>query len=192
MIDESAPDTVEGSFAKSLQLSKLWMCRELKRLMGELDIAEFNKVYSLGSWYGNMALFMIVSQVPFKVMVDVDINQRYLDISQKLFPRLHAKGKLVSIQGDCNNLRYRLEQPSLVINNSTSNMRNDGWLARIPAGTMVALQGRNNEPHNRFNDVGSLGEFDSIHPLKETLFLGSISLKDPGDSYDRWMKIGFK
>jgi hypothetical protein len=189
-IPESAPDTIEGSFSRSLQLSKLWMCRELKRQMADLGIPRFKKVYSLGSWYGNMALFMVVSHVPFDTMVDVDINQRYLDASRKLFPRLHASGRLVSICGDCNRLVYKLRQPSLVINNSTNNMRNDGWLERIPRGTMVAMQGRSNEPHNELNNAGSLEEFDRLHPLSETMFLGSIDLSDPGDSYQRWMKIG--
>lgn len=192
MIPESAPDTVDGSFSESLQLSKLWMCQQLKRLMADRGIPRFRKVYSLGSWYGNMALFMVISHVPFDTMVDVDINPDYLDTSRKLFPRLHDSGKLVSICGDCNRLVYKLRQPSLVINNSTNNMRNDGWLERIPRGTMVAMQGRSDEPDNELNKAGSLAEFDGLHPLSETLFLGSIDLRDPGDEYQRWMKIGLR
>lgn len=192
MIDESAPDTIEGSFYHSLQLSKLWMCREIKRIMADRGIDEFLKVYTLGSWYGNMALFMVVTHIPFRKMVDVDINPRYLDISRKLFPNLHGSGRLVSLQGDCNKLRYRLEQPSLVINTSTSNMRNDGWLDNIPRGTMVAMQGRDNEPDNVHNRAQTLDRFNGMFPLSETLFLGSISLEDPGDRYERFMKIGLR
>lgn len=192
MIDESAPDTVEGSFCHSLQLSKLWMCREIKRIMAERSIDEFAKVYTLGSWYGNMALFMVITHIPFRRMVDVDINPRYLAISKRMFPELHASGRLTSLRGDCNRLRYRLVQPSLVINNSTSNMRNDGWLENIPRGTMVAMQGRDNEPDNLYNDAQTLAEFDGKHPLSETLYLGSISLEDPGDRYERFMKIGLR
>jgi len=76
MITESAPETLEGSFTPSLQLSKLWMCGALKRLMREENISKFNTVYSLGSWYGNMALFMLIKQVPFRLMVDVDLNPK--------------------------------------------------------------------------------------------------------------------
>lgn len=112
MITESAPLTLDGSFAKSLQLSKLWMCREIKRLMQEKSIKEFNKVYSLGSWYGNMAFFMLKTHVPFKIMVDVDINPKYLEVSKRLLPELLQEGRLVSICGDCNRLRYRCSQPS--------------------------------------------------------------------------------
>ena len=192
MIVESAPDTLKGSFTPSLQLSKLWMCSVLKRLMRKENINQFNKVYSLGSWYGNMALFMLIKQVPFHTMVDVDLDPKHLAVAEKLMPRLHKQGRLISIAGDCNRLNYDIQEPSLVINNSTNNMRNAGWLDRIPSGTWVALQGRSHEPQNRFNVVHSLEEFDAEYPLADNMFTGQVSLKDPDDKYTRWMKIGIK
>lgn len=192
MITESAPETLEGSFVPSLQLSKLWMCGALKRLMRQENINKFNTVYSLGSWYGNMALFMLIKQVPFHTMVDVDLNPKYLAVSTRLMPVLYAQGRLVSLAADANTIAYDLPAPSLVINNSTNNMRNAGWLDHIPAGTWVALQGRSNEPKNRFNTVSNLAEFDQEYPMSETLFLGGIPLRDPDDQYTRWMKIGIK
>ena len=176
----------------SLQLSKLWMCGALKRLMRQENINKFNTVYSLGSWYGNMALFMLIKQVPFHTMVDVDLNPKYLAVSTRLMPVLYAQGRLVSLAADANTIAYDLPAPSLVINNSTNNMRNAGWLDHIPAGTWVALQGRSNEPKNRFNTVSNLAEFDQEYPMSETLFLGGIPLRDPDDQYTRWMKIGIK
>ena len=192
MITESAPETLEGSFVPSLQLSKLWMCGALKRLMRQENINKFNTVYSLGSWYGNMALFMLIKQVPFHTMVDVDLNPKYLAVSTRLMPVLYAQGRLVSLAADANTIAYDLPAPSLVINNSTNNMRNAGWLTNIPTGTWVALQGRSNEPKNRFNTVSNLAEFDQEYPMSETLFLGGIPLRDPDDQYTRWMKIGIK
>ena len=192
MITESAPETLKGSFAPSLQLSKLWMCGALKRLMREENISIFNTVYSLGSWYGNMALFMLIKQVPFRIMVDVDLNPKYLATSKKLMPRLYKQGRLVSLAADANTIDYDVPAPSLVINNSTNNMRNAGWLTNIPRGTWVALQGRSNEPQNRFNTASSLDEFDQEYPLAETLLLSSLPLRDPDDQYVRWMKIGIK
>jgi hypothetical protein len=192
MITESAPLTLQGSFARSLTLSKLWLCRELNQLMRPQGIARFNKVYSLGSWYGNMALFMLRKHVPFRVLIDVDLDANYLRTSQRLLPRLYHSGRLISLACDCNRLVYDLQPPSLVINCSTNNMRNAGWLDHIPTGTWVALQGRNHEPDNRFNTLRRFGEFDAEYPLAETLFAGTISLADPDDAYDRWMKIGIK
>ena len=92
MITESAPETLRGSFTPSLMLSKLWMCGALKRLMLEENINRFNTVYSLGSWYGNMALFMLIKQVPFGTMVDVDLDPKYLATSKRLMPKLYRQG----------------------------------------------------------------------------------------------------
>jgi hypothetical protein len=192
MISESAPETLKGSFAPSLQLSKLWMCGALKRLMRQENINKFNTVYSLGSWYGNMALFMLIKQVPFRTMIDVDLNPEYLAASQRIMPKLHKQGRLVSIAADANTITYDVPPASLVINCSTNNMRNGGWLDHIPRGTWVALQGRSNEPQNRFNTVHSLKAFDTEYPLSETLLLSGIPLNDPDDQYMRWMKIGIK
>jgi len=192
MITESAPETLKGSFTPSLMLSKLWMCGALKRLMSEENISKFNTVYSLGSWYGNMALFMLIKQVPFRTMVDVDLNTDYLNTSKRLMPRLYKQGRLISMAADANTITYDAPAPSLVINNSTNNMRNAGWLEHIPTGTWVALQGRSDEPQNRFNTVHSLAEFDEEYPLSDTMFLGGIPLHDPDDRYVRWMKIGVK
>jgi hypothetical protein len=192
MIAESAPETLKGSFAPSLQLSKLWMCGALKRLMRQENINKFNTVYSLGSWYGNMALFMLIKQVPFHTIIDVDLNPKYLAASKRLMPKLYKHGRLVSLVADANTIDYDVPAPSLVINCSTNNMRNAGWLAHIPTGTWVAMQGRSNEPQNRFNTVSSLAEFDQEYPLADTMFLNSIPMRDPDDRYVRWMKIGIK
>jgi hypothetical protein len=192
MVNHPAPDTLIGSFTPSLQLSKLWMCGALKRLMHKENISKFNTVYSLGSWYGNMALFMLIKQVPFRTMVDVDLNTEYLATSKYLMHKLYKQGRLISVAADANTIAYDAPAPSLVINNSTNNMRNAGWLSNIPTGTWVAMQGRSNEPQNRFNTAHSLSEFDQQYPLSETLLLSGIPLSDPDDQYVRWMKIGVK
>jgi len=190
MIDESAPETLEGSFSHSLGLSKLWLCRELKRAMHGESIPRFRQVYCLGSWYGNMALFMLLTHVPFETMIDVDVDPEPLRVSQTALSRLAPDRRIVSICDDANRLRYFLRQPSLVINTSTNNMRNEGWFGNIPRGTMVALQGRSGEPGNDLNTCPTLEEFDAQFPMGSTMFLGSIGLEDDGDRYRRWMKIG--
>lgn len=192
MIGESAPEDLDGSFARSLSISKLWMCAALKRLMQEKNIKQFNQVYSLGSWYGNMAMFMLIQQIPFKVLVDVDIDPKPLAVSQQVLKALAPAKRIHSICRDANELRYMLSDPSLVINNSTNNMRDEGWYDNIPRGTWIALQGRSNEPQNELNTCRSLSEFDRRWSMRDVSFTGEISLQDPGDAYQRWMKIGRK
>lgn len=192
MIGESAPLSVKGSFTKSLLQSKMWMCLQLKQMMQDLGIQRFNQVYSLGSWYGNMALMMLRTHVPFEQMIDVDIERRYLETSRLFLKDLVKQRRLRSICGDCNHLVYHCTQPALVINNSTNNMHNHGWLDHIPNGTLVALQGRDNEPQNKLNKAKTLQEFNELYPLGKTLLLSSLKLQDPGDQYRRFMKIGIK
>lgn len=192
MFNESAPLTADGSFAKSLSYSKLWMCRELKRLMDELNIKQFNAVYSLGSWYGNMGIFMLLTHIPFKVLVDVDVDHEPLSASHAVLKKLAPDKKIISLCKDANTIKYITNRTSLVINNSTNNMKNLGWLNHIPTGTMVAIQGRNNEPDNKLNTCKTIDDFDKQYPLRDVQFLGSMKLADPGDKYQRWMKIGIK
>lgn len=168
------------------------MCLQLKQMMQDLGIQRFNQVYSLGSWYGNMALMMLRTHVPFEQMIDVDIERRYLETSRLFLKDLVKQRRLRSICGDCNQLVYHCTQPALVINNSTNNMQNHGWLDHIPNGTLVALQGRDNEPQNKLNKAKTLQEFNELYPLGKTLLLSSLPLRDPGDQYRRFMKIGIK
>lgn len=160
--------------------------------MGELNIKQFNAVYSLGSWYGNMGIFMLLTHVPFKVLVDVDIDNGPLSVSHQVLKKLAPNKKVVSLCKDANQLKYVVSRPSLVINNSTNNMKNAGWLDRIPSGTVVAIQGRNNELENKLNTCKTIDDFDKQYPMKDVQFLGSMKLADPGDKYERWMKIGIK
>jgi hypothetical protein len=192
MFNESAPLTADGSFAKSLSYSKLWMCLELKRLIDELNIKQFNVVYSLGSWYGNMGIFMLFTHVPFKVLVDVDVDPEPLKASHVILKKLAPSKKIISICKDANKLKYIAGHPSLIINNSTNNMADRGWFEHVPTGTVVAIQSRNNEPDNKHNNCKTIDEFDNKYPLRDVQFLGQLSLKDPGDKYQRWMKIGIK
>lgn len=192
MLDESAPEDLEGSFAPSLTISKLWLCRILKRIMRDEGIGTLNQVYSLGSWYGNMALFMLLTHVPFKILVDVDVDPKPLEVSQEVFAKLAPSKRIVSLCEDANRLHYFCAVPSLVINNSTNNMRNEGWFDNIPKGTLVALQGRSNEPQNELNTCRNLGEFNRQYPLRRVAFVGTLKLDDPSDRYERWMKIGVK
>jgi hypothetical protein len=192
MLPESAPETLDGSFAPSLNISKLWLCRGLKRVMQQLALQRFNTVYNLGSWYGNMAMFMLLEHIPFRTLIDVDIDEEALAASHAALCHLAPSRRIISLCMDANQLRYQMIQPALVINTSTNNMTNSGWLGGIPRGTLVALQGRSDEPQNRLNTCENLKAFDRQFALKHTLYLGEIALDDPDDHYMRYMKIGLR
>lgn len=185
---ENSPDTPQGSRSQDLNLGKLWLLTELKRL-GKSD---FDTVYVLGSWYGSMAAYLIYKQIKFNTAYLIDKKPKNTEFVQKTVKKLGINDVIIPVTQDCNQTDYK-GQDILVINTSTNDMQNRGWLDRIPAGSIVALQGRDNQPTNPDNTEQTLEAFDKEHPLSETLLLDSIILTGvDGKSYKRFMKIGVK
>ena len=188
IIPEASPLTLEGSFTRDLVVSKLWLLDTLQAL----DAPRFHTAYILGSWYGNLSLFMIARRMPVDHIVNVD-RGRWLGASETLAQRLGMADDIEYMQADANDLDYRqATPPSIVINTSVNDMPNTGWFDSIPDETWVAVQGRNHVSPGAANDYTSLEAFDQAYPLGQTLTLDSIELQDPEVKYSRWMKIGIK
>lgn len=186
-ISEVSPNTIEGSFTKDLVISKLWLIRELKNIQ-----PTFGTIYILGSWYGNLSLLMLDSNLGFDRAINVDTDERVLRDGDRMAEKLGISDRITSMCKDANLLDYRrIGEDGLVINTSCNNINGMDWFRNIPQGTMVALQGRDNDPGspNLFNDMGS---FVKTYPLGETLFSGEIRLKDPETNYRRFMVIGMR
>jgi hypothetical protein len=187
-INEDSPDTPAGSRSQDLNLGKLWLLTELKRL-GRTD---FDMVYVLGSWYGNMAPYLLHKHIMFDTAYLIDKKPKNTEFVQKAVKKLGINDVIIPVTQDANTTDYK-GQDILVINTSTNDMQNAGWLDRTPKGSIVAIQGRDNQPSNPDNTEQTLEAFDKEHPLSETLLLDSINLTGvEGDTYKRFMKIGIK
>jgi|DEB0MinimDraft_10_1074344.scaffolds.fasta_scaffold36126_2 hypothetical protein len=186
---EASPSTLGGSFTPDLVTSKLWLARKVRALMTKTRVEKYKTVYVLGSWFGNMAIFLQQKGVEFDRIVLVDINKDWMQISKELLEPI--TDKLDTIIQDANKITYSDQQPILVINTSCNEMANEGWLDRIPAGSTVALQARNNV---QSVDVvtDTVEEFNNQFPLSDVFYLGERKLRDPEVSYQRFMKIGIK
>ena len=185
---ENSPDTPQGSRSQDLNLGKLWLLTELKRL-GKQD---FDMVYVLGSWYGGMAAYLLYKHIMFDTAYLVDKKPKNTEFVQRTVKKLGINDVIIPVTQDCNQTDYKGNN-ILVINTSTNDMKNAGWLDRIPAGSVVALQGRDNQPTNPDNTGQTLEAFDQEHPLNQTLLLDSIKLTGvDGNPYERFMKIGIK
>jgi len=186
---EASPSTLGGSFTPDLVTSKLWLARKVKALMRKTDVQKYRTVYVLGSWFGNMAIFLQQKGVEFDRIVLVDINRDWMKISQELLEPI--QDKLETRIEDANKLIYDTKQPILVINTSCNEMPNTGWLDRIPSGSTVALQARNSV---QSVDVATdtVEQFDKEFPLSDVFYLGERKLTDPEVDYKRFMKIGIK
>jgi SAM-dependent methyltransferase len=184
---ESSPDTLSGSFTDDLIISKAWLCQEIANIQ-----KTFDAIYVLGSWYGNMSLFLIDrSDISFNKIINVDIDPKSLKTGQQLAKKLRIEKKIYPLCKDVNRLIFgQAKNNSLVINTSCNDIENRGWFDRVPKGALVALQARNNV--NSVNQFDSIGSFEKLYPFKHLIYRGSKKLQDPETAYHRYMLIGIR
>ena len=141
---ELYPNTLTGSKGSSLNLERFWAIATLSQIKNNFDI-----VYILGSWYGNVALllFMLNKYITFDQIINVDTNATALKVGQQRLAKLGLNNKTEPMLKDANELDYQQLGPSgLVINLSCHNIKGLSWLNNVPTGAMVVLQARNGDP----------------------------------------------
>jgi len=176
-LNEFAPSTLPGSFHKSLMLNKLWLIKQLSNIKDQ-----FGTIYLLGSWYGNLSLFMARSSIEFKRIINVDQDDQALTQGQLIAKKLGLADGIQIMCADVNDLDYQLlDKDGLIINTSCHDISNHMWFDHIPPGTMLALQTRNDVDHSL-----------SQYALQKTLYQGNIELQDPETAYTSYLKIGIK
>lgn len=180
---EESPDTLKGSFTKDLVNSKKWLCEKIKTIAGNRNLGN---IYVLGSWYGNLGVFLQDSGVNFDTLILVELDKKLLDKSKLLLKDLYDQNKLELINTDATQMSFK--KPCVIINCSTNEMNKD-WLKNIPSKSLVCIQGRNNIKPIITKTV-NLDHFDKQFPLSKTLYIGSRTYKDPTDVYVRFLKIG--
>jgi len=186
---EASPLTLPGSFSNDLQFSKHWLCHHLK----QIQLAQkqpFSIITALGSWYGNLGLSLSRNKVKFRNLVLIDIDKEALKTSQRILGGLNQY-KIQTLQRDANDHTYKDIVNQCVINTSCNDMENKGWFDRIPPGTLVALQARNNV-QSIPTVTETLYDFNDLFPMTKTYILDQTKLRDPETSYLRFLKIGIK
>ena len=184
-LDESSGYSLAGSFTRDLIASKVWLLQELEKIQ-----QHYTTMYVLGSWYGNLAMYMTL-QPTIKVdqIINVETNLEMLDTSQSILDRIGADN-VKYMYNDANNLDYRqLGAAGVVVNTSLTEMHQKQWFDHIPAGTLVAMQSRDQDPGVEYS---SAGDIQQRYPLSQVLYHGSMRLKDPQTEYTRYMTIGVK
>jgi hypothetical protein len=184
-LDESSGYSLAGSFTRDLTASKVWVLQKLSQIQ-----KEFSTIYILGSWYGNLSLYMTLEpMLHADQLINVEKDQEMLDTSQRLLDLAGAQN-VTYMFADANKLDYRqLGERGAVINCSLTDMPGRSWFLNIPTGTMVVLQGRNQDANRNFE---STQEIVDRFPLSKVLYHGSMQLKDPETEYTRYMVIGIK
>jgi hypothetical protein len=184
-LDESSGYSLAGSFTRDLTASKVWLLSELEKLQ-----RDFSAVYMLGSWYGNLALYMTLEQrISSDKIILVEKNKNFLTTSKKILDQVGANN-VEYMLADSNKLDYRqLGDSGCVINTSLTDMPGRSWFLNIPDGTLVVMQGRDHDPNRSFSSTQDIVD---RFPLSQVLYHGRMKLRDPETEYTRYMVIGRK
>lgn len=187
-IKEVNPNTSKGSYGKSLNLARLWSLYNLKKVK-----TDFDTIYILGSWYGNISIMfhLLRKYFNFNKIINVEIDKEKLKLSDEVIQKLKVDN-IESMYKDANKLDYRqLGKDGLVVCFSCTNIKGNDWFARIPYGTTVMLQARDNDP-KATNQYKSFEDFYDSFPMNKTLLIDEITLTDPETKYNCWLIIGQK
>ena len=184
-LDESSGYSLAGSFTRDLTASKIWLLTELGKIQ-----KDFGTAYILGSWYGNLALYMkLQPRINVDQIILVEKNKEFLSISRKLLD-LAGADNVEYMLADSNKLDYRqLSASGVVINTSLTDMPGRAWFLNIPDGTLVVMQGRDHDPGQKYHSTQDIVD---RFPLSEVLYHGRMQLRDPETEYTRYMVIGRK
>lgn len=184
-LDESSGYSLAGSFTNDLTTSKVWLLDELERIAPRVGT-----VYILGSWYGNLSLYMkLQPRLDHGPIINVERDRGMLDQSERMLDHIGADG-VEHMFKDANDLDYRQLGPDgVVINCSLTDMPGRAWFDNIPEDTLVVMQARDHDPGAKFSDPQDILE---KFPLKDVLYQGTLKLQDPETQYHRFMVIGRK
>ena len=184
-LDESSGYSLAGSMTRDLTASKVWLLSELEQIQ-----KNYSTIYMLGSWYGNLALYMTLEgRIQADKIILVEKDKKFLTTSRKLL-NLAGVDNVEYMLVDSNKLDYRqLGDRGCVINTSLTDMQGRAWFLNIPDGTLVVMQARDHDPNRNFESTQDIVD---RFPLSQVLYHGRMQLRDPETEYTRYMVIGRK
>jgi hypothetical protein len=143
-------------------------------------------IYVLGSWYGNMGIFLLQAGVKFDKLVLIEPDEEALMRSKDLLQQIGDEGTLILIHQKAEDAVY--EKPGVVINTSC-NETGPVFLTKLPDNMLCLLQARNNNENTLFPTEDE-EDFIDYFPLEKVYYTGKKQLEDPEINYVRYMKIG--
>jgi hypothetical protein len=184
-LDESSGSSLEGSFTRDLVFSKFWLMHELAQIQPHIST-----MYVLGSWYGNLALFLNrYPRVQVDHIINVETDTERLRTGARILDQAGAHN-VEHMLKDANQLDYRqLGRDGAVVNTSLTEMTDTAWFKNIPPGTLVVMQARDQIDNKQFSNPEDIVK---KFPLSQVLYSGGLELQDPETDYTRFMIIGQK
>jgi hypothetical protein len=183
---EDSPDTLSGSFTPDLVSSKTWLCNHLKKELGDRSAGD---IYILGSWYGNLGIFLQQANIDFDRLIMVETRPRLLATARRLLEPLYQAGRLKLVLGRAEQIVY--PNRLITVINTSANDMSRAWITRVPPGTLTVIQSRDNVKDVKVI-TDTAAQFYAKFPLETTVYWGQRRLRDPETRYTRFMKIGYK
>jgi hypothetical protein len=184
-LDESSGYSLAGSFTSDLTASKVWLLTELSKIAPQLST-----MYVLGSWYSNLALYNTLQpMIGVDKIINVEVDPERLTQGRRMLDHVGADN-VEHMLRDANKLDYRqVGNGGAVVNASMNDITGTSWFEKIPTGTTVVMQARDNVEHEQYQSTQDI--LDRF-PLSQVLYRGSMKLEDPETPYTRYMVIGIK
>lgn len=177
------------AFSSGQIASKLWMCKELEKVIG----GDPKIIWVLGGWYGLSSLLLLSREIlPIKHIRSFDIDPSCEPVADALLENwVWQKWKFKSFTADCNILKYD-ECPNIVINTSTEHFDSQQWFENIPNNTTIVLQSNNMKHDDHITCFETIDEFVSFYPVNNLLYKGQLDFEYPAWQFSRYMLIGKK
>jgi len=187
------------AFNKNQFASKTWLLEELLRAAGP----GLGTVFVLGGWVGVLSAVLLADRrLQISRVVSIDRDPACAPLAESLNRTHAAQGRFTALTADMHDIDYaghplppaegsgpsRRVSPTTVINTSCEHLPDfAGWYARIPEGTLLALQSNDMAGvEGHVNCVTDLESFRAQAPMNEPLFAGAL----PRKRYTRFMLIG--
>lgn len=153
-------------------------------------------IHIFGGWYGILAAMLFDSaEFRIKFIRSIDLDPSCEPVADHVNkPNEMAEWRFKAFTNSMADYEYD-HAPTVVINTSTEHVSQDvydAWFDRIPAGTLVVLQGNDFfacEEHVRCSK--DLDEFQAQSRLENIQYRGEFKA-DAGSGYTRFMLIGTK
>lgn len=172
------------NFWDSQVRSKAWLINAVKHYFPSTS----GRIYILGGWYGLMAQLIVDNFPAVNRVYSIDNDPKCIEYGKSL---ANGDPKIMFLTRGMETFDSYVN-PKLIINTSTEHITKesyDTWMAVIPAGTPIVLQGNSLfECTEHIRCHKSLEEFNQNNPLDEIVFSGTLNC----GHFERFMTIGYK
>lgn len=172
--------------------SKLWLCKELEKVLARSYSKDGYKIALLGGWYGMTGFLMLTrDRLNIKYIRSYDIDPACEKIADMVNENwVFQEWKFKAFTEDAN--KTNLEDFDFIINTSAEHFESNEWFENIPEGKVVIVQANNMKHDDHLFQVESIEAMKELFPMSRYNFAGGLDFKYPDWQFTRFMLIGRK